>query len=260
MRPGRREILSIDVGEAETEAFWTEFLRGLVKRGLVGVQLAISDAHAGPEGRDRQGPRAAPGSAAPCTSSATASATPARISTACWRRLIRPIFNAENSHARRAIGSPRPSRTSTAGWARSPTMLEDAETDILAFYAFPAAHWRKLRSHQPARALQQGDRPPHRRRRHLPRRPRADPPRRDALHRAKRRVARRPRLPLSRVDLSRPRGTRRSHRQGDQGGGARSSKRPEPPTALTDEMSAELLHHVPGLDSTRRLTRFIRAH
>ena len=23
---GRREILSIDVGEAETEAFWTEFL------------------------------------------------------------------------------------------------------------------------------------------------------------------------------------------------------------------------------------------
>src|SRR5215210_7203639 len=37
---GRREILSIDVGEAETEAFWTDFLRGLVKRGLVGVQLA----------------------------------------------------------------------------------------------------------------------------------------------------------------------------------------------------------------------------
>ena len=27
---GRREILSIDVGEAETEAFWTDFLRGLV--------------------------------------------------------------------------------------------------------------------------------------------------------------------------------------------------------------------------------------
>jgi putative transposase len=25
---GRREILSIDVGEAETEAFWTDFLRG----------------------------------------------------------------------------------------------------------------------------------------------------------------------------------------------------------------------------------------
>ncbi len=44
---GRREILSLDVGEAETEAFWTDFLRGLVARGLTGVRLAISDAHAG---------------------------------------------------------------------------------------------------------------------------------------------------------------------------------------------------------------------
>ena len=44
---GRREIIGLDVGEAETEAFWTEFLRGLVARGLVGVQLAISDAHPG---------------------------------------------------------------------------------------------------------------------------------------------------------------------------------------------------------------------
>ena len=46
---GRREIIGIDVGEAETEAFWSEFLRGLVARGLVGVQLAISDAHPGPK-------------------------------------------------------------------------------------------------------------------------------------------------------------------------------------------------------------------
>ena len=44
---GRREIRSIDVGEAETEAFWTDFLRGLVERGPVGVGLAIYDAHAG---------------------------------------------------------------------------------------------------------------------------------------------------------------------------------------------------------------------
>src|SRR3954470_15163077 len=44
---GRREIIGLDVGEAETEAFWREFLRGLVARALVGVQLAISDAHPG---------------------------------------------------------------------------------------------------------------------------------------------------------------------------------------------------------------------
>src|SRR5438093_11568230 len=45
--PGRREIIGLDVGEAETEAFWREFLRSLVVRGLVGVQLAISDSHPG---------------------------------------------------------------------------------------------------------------------------------------------------------------------------------------------------------------------
>src|SRR3982750_4743091 len=36
---GRREIIGLDVGEAETEAFWREFLRSLVARGLVGVEL-----------------------------------------------------------------------------------------------------------------------------------------------------------------------------------------------------------------------------
>ena len=39
---GLREIIGLDVGAAETEAFWTEFLRSLVARGLVGVQLATA--------------------------------------------------------------------------------------------------------------------------------------------------------------------------------------------------------------------------
>ena len=44
---GRREVVGIDVGEAETEAFWRSFLRSLRARGLDGVQLVISDAHTG---------------------------------------------------------------------------------------------------------------------------------------------------------------------------------------------------------------------
>ena len=54
---GRREVIGIDVGEAETEAFWREFLRSLRARGLAGVQLCVSDAHEGLQGRDRQGAR-----------------------------------------------------------------------------------------------------------------------------------------------------------------------------------------------------------
>jgi transposase InsO family protein len=40
-----REVLELPCGPAETEAFWTEFLRSLKMRGLSGVQLVISDAH-----------------------------------------------------------------------------------------------------------------------------------------------------------------------------------------------------------------------
>jgi putative transposase len=44
---GVREVIGLDVGEVESGAFWTEFLRGLKKRGLQGVQLVISDDHEG---------------------------------------------------------------------------------------------------------------------------------------------------------------------------------------------------------------------
>lgn len=44
---GRREVLGFDVGDSETEAFWTDFLRTLKTRGFDGVKLVISDAHAG---------------------------------------------------------------------------------------------------------------------------------------------------------------------------------------------------------------------
>ena len=44
---GRREIVGLKLGSAETGASWTAFLRDLVARGLSGVQLVTSDAHGG---------------------------------------------------------------------------------------------------------------------------------------------------------------------------------------------------------------------
>jgi transposase-like protein len=44
---GRREIVGFDIVTTEDTASWTEFLRGLVARGLAGVELVISDAHGG---------------------------------------------------------------------------------------------------------------------------------------------------------------------------------------------------------------------
>src|SRR5438045_4568036 len=44
---GVREVLGLDVGLCEDVAFWREFFKSLVARGLRGVQLVISDAHPG---------------------------------------------------------------------------------------------------------------------------------------------------------------------------------------------------------------------
>ncbi len=44
---GSREVLGLDVGDSEDEAFWRGFLRSLKSRGLGGVRLVISDQHAG---------------------------------------------------------------------------------------------------------------------------------------------------------------------------------------------------------------------
>ena len=148
---GRREVIGLAVGEAETEAFWTEFLRSLVARGLVAVQLAISDAH--------QGLKAAI----------------ARVLSCPWQRctvhflgdclgharkdehgvlaaLIRPIFNADShDQARERLTD---AVTHLDGkLSKIARLLEDAEPDILAFYELPQEHWRKLRSTNPLERL-----------------------------------------------------------------------------------------------------------
>src|ERR687897_1156210 len=48
---GYREVIALDVGECETEAFWHSFLRSLVERGLTGVRLSrLRRAHRSQEG------------------------------------------------------------------------------------------------------------------------------------------------------------------------------------------------------------------
>jgi transposase-like protein len=44
---GRREVLGFEVGDTESQSFWTTFLRSLKARGLGAVKLVISDAHTG---------------------------------------------------------------------------------------------------------------------------------------------------------------------------------------------------------------------
>jgi putative transposase len=148
---GRREVIALDVGEAETEAFWREFLRGLVRRGLVGVQLVISDAHPGLRAAIAQvlgcaWQRCTAHFLRDCLGHARREQQPMLAA------LIRPIFGAADRDEAReglsaAVAALEGKLDKVAG------MLEEAEEDVLAFYSFPADHWPKLRSTNPLERL-----------------------------------------------------------------------------------------------------------
>jgi len=145
---GEREVLGLDVGDSEDGAFWTAFLRSLRSRGLAGVRLVISDAHEGLKG-----------------------AIGRILLDAAWQRCrvhflrnvlsripkgsaemvlaaIRTIFAQPDAASAREqldeiVEKLRPRFPTAAG------MLAEAREDLLAYTAFPAAHWRKIWSTNP---------------------------------------------------------------------------------------------------------------
>jgi transposase-like protein len=144
---GRREVLGIDVGEAETEAFWREFLRSLRARGLSGVQLCVSDAH---EGLKHAIAKVLGCPWQRCTVhflrdmlGHCGKAQQPMIAAA-----IRQIFAAESGEEarERLAGVATALERSAPKVAR---LLAGAEEELLAFMSFPAEHWTKLRSTNP---------------------------------------------------------------------------------------------------------------
>jgi putative transposase len=144
---GRREVIGLDVGEAETGAFWREFLRGLRARGLTGVRLCISDAHDGLK-----------------QAIATVLGCPWQRCTVHFLRdmlghvakaqqpmiaaAIRSIFQATSlAEARERLGEVL-AKLATAA-PKVARLLEAAEAELLAFYELPREHWSKLRSTNP---------------------------------------------------------------------------------------------------------------
>ncbi len=149
---GHREVLGVDVGDSENETFWTEFLRDLKERGLDGVQLVISDAHAGLKAAIR---RVLQGSA--------------------WQRCrvhaLRNLMSVAHHQHRQIIAAlirtifAQPDAGSASDQLHSVVdqlgsiapgvaeRLEAMEADLLAYAAFPAAHWSKIWSNNPIERL-----------------------------------------------------------------------------------------------------------
>jgi transposase-like protein len=144
---GYREVIGLDVGEAETEAFWRSFLRGLVERGLVGVQLVVSDAHAGLKKAIGQ-VLGCPWQRCSVHFLREALGHARREQQPMLAALIRPIFTAENGEQARAQVATALQRLEKP-LPRIHDLLAAAEDDLLAFYAFPADHRPKLRSTNP---------------------------------------------------------------------------------------------------------------
>ena len=149
---GQREILGMDVGASEDGAFWLAFLRSLTARGLSGVELATSDAHQGLK-----------------------NAIAAVFAGASWQRcrthfmanlltrvpkraqpgvatMVRTIYQ-QLSPAEVHGQLDRVVEQLREPFAQVAELLADAATDILAFTAFPVAHWQKLWSNNPQERL-----------------------------------------------------------------------------------------------------------
>jgi transposase-like protein len=141
---GYREVIALDVGEAETEAFWRGFLRSLVDRGLSGVQLVVSDAHAGLKRAIAQ-VLGCPWQRCTVHFLREALGHARREQQPMLAALLRPIFNTDTGEQARELVADALERLRNP-LPKVAALLEEAEEDLLAFYAFPSAHWPKLRS------------------------------------------------------------------------------------------------------------------
>jgi putative transposase len=142
---GTRQVLGIDVGPSEDKAFWTAFLRGLVKRGLKGVRLVISDAH--------EGLKAAIGTVLTGTTwqrcrvhfMRNLLATVPQGAREAIAAIVRTIF-AQPDHASAMTQLRKVADALRSRFAQAAALLEDAAEDVLAYRHVPLEHQRQLHS------------------------------------------------------------------------------------------------------------------
>ena len=148
---GQRQVIGMKVGPSEAETFWTEFLRSLMRRGLRGVKLVISDAHLGLK------------------------AAAAKVLKATWQRCrvhfmrnalahanktqrrmvsatIATVFaqdSAEAAHAQwRSVADQLRGKLPKLG-----ELMDGAEHEVLSYMNFPRAHWLQIHSTNPLERL-----------------------------------------------------------------------------------------------------------
>ena len=149
---GEREVLGLAVGDSEDGAFWSEFLRSLRARGLTGVRLVTSDAHLGLQQAIGSVMLGAAWQRCRVHFVRNVLARVPRGSAEMVAAAIRTIF-AQPDTAAVAEQFERIAEMLGRQFPQVASMLHDARPDLLAFAAFPVAHWRKLWSTNPIERL-----------------------------------------------------------------------------------------------------------
>lgn len=148
---GVREILGVATGPSEAEPFWTDFLRGLTRRGLRGVKLVISDAH---EGLKAAASKVLKTSWQRCRVHfiRNALAHAGKGQRQAVLAMINTIFVQDTAEAasvqwRSVADQLRPKFPKLAA------MMDDAEHEVLIFMTFPKAHRTQIHSTNPLERL-----------------------------------------------------------------------------------------------------------
>jgi putative transposase len=148
---GRREIVGLGIGPSEAEPFWSAFLKGLVKRGLSGVKLVISDAH---EGLRNAITRVLGATWQRCRvhwmRNALAYVPKGRhtmVAAAIRQAFLQPDAKAAHQTWRQIADQLR------QRWPKLAALMDDSEHDVLAYMTFPFQHRTKLHSTNPLERL-----------------------------------------------------------------------------------------------------------
>jgi len=145
-KDGKRSILGISVSLSEAETHWRAFLEGLVKRGLMGVKLIVSDDHAGLEAARKAVFTGIPWQRCQFHLQQNAQAYIPRMG---MRKEaaeeIRTIFNAPDretaeSYLKKAVEKYALIAPKLADW------MEVNISEGFTVFAFPRAHQRRLRT------------------------------------------------------------------------------------------------------------------
>lgn len=148
---GRREIVGMHIGPSEAEPFWSHFLKGLLRRGLRGVKLVVSDAHEGLKAAIAK----------------TFGATWQRCRVHWMRNALARVPKAQHAmiaaalrqafHQTEAASASQTWRHVAdqlrGRWPKLASLMDESEHDVLAYMSFPAQHRVKLHSTNPLERL-----------------------------------------------------------------------------------------------------------